>query len=85
MLKTSASLCEMIPLDHLPAGEIAEIVTVVGHPEQVHRLNELGVREGTEIAIIQAGSPCIIRLAGQTLCFRSNDLLSVLVRPAAAV
>jgi Fe2+ transport system protein FeoA len=85
MSNSSASACEMLPLDQLHAGEIAEILAVLGRPEQVHRLKELGFREGIEIAVIQAGSPCIIRLAGQTLCFRSNELLSVLVRPTTAV
>lgn len=83
MIKAAHPQDEMIPLDRLHAGDIAEIVTVLGGAEQVHRLHELGLREGSEISVIQAGCPCIIRTAGQTLCFRSNELLRVLVRPMA--
>ena len=53
---------------------------VVGQPEQVHRLEELGLRGGTTVEMVQNGSPCIIRLAGHKLCFRADDMLHVLVR-----
>ena len=51
----------------------------------VHRLEELGLREGRVLQMLQPGSPCIIRLAGIKLCFRSDDLTSVLVKPTATV
>jgi Fe2+ transport system protein FeoA len=54
---------------------------LVGRPEQVHRLEEIGLRAGTHIEVLQSGSPCIIRLASQRLCFRENELMGVLVRP----
>ncbi len=73
---------DMIPLHHLSLGEVAQIVSVVGRPEQVHRMKELGLREGAELTVIQSGSPSIVRVAGQTLCIRSNELLGILVRPA---
>jgi Fe2+ transport system protein FeoA len=67
----------------LAAGQTAAIEQVVGLPEQVHRLRELGFGTGTEVEMVQAGSPCIIRLAGHKLCFRADELLNVLVRPGA--
>jgi len=73
---------DLIPLHRLGSGEVAQIVSVVGRPEHVHRMKELGLHDGAEIAVLRSGTPCIIRLAGQTLCFRANELLSVLVRPA---
>ena len=73
---------DMIPLHHLRTGELAQIVALVGRPEQVHRMKELGLCDGAEVSVIQSGSPCIVRVAGQTLCIRSNEQLSVLVRPA---
>jgi len=54
----------------------------MGDPQQVHRLQELGLRQGITIEMLQSGSPCIIRTAGSKLCFRPNDALKVLVRPA---
>ncbi len=75
-------MSELIPLDRMRAGEIAQIVEVVGRPEQVQRIKELGLRGGVEVAMVCAGRPCILRLAGQTLSFRANEFLNVLVRPA---
>ena len=75
---------DIIPLNLLLPGQFAEIDQVLGQPEQVHRLEELGLRGGTSVEMLQSGSPCIIRLAGHKLCFRADELLSVLVRPGAA-
>jgi ferrous iron transport protein A len=76
---------DLIPLSRLSSGRSAQIVEVVGGAEQVRRIHELGLRDGAQIQMVRSGSPCIIRLAGQNLCFRANELLSVLVRPGAAV
>ena len=75
---------DIIPLNLLPPGAFARIDQVVGHAEDVHRLHELGLRDGAAIEMVQSGSPCIIRLAGHKLCFRADELLSVLVRRGAA-
>ena len=74
---------DIIPLNRLRSGETASIVEVV---ECVRlgscRIKELGLHDGVEFTMICSGSPSIIRLAGQTLCIRANELLNVLVRPA---
>jgi Fe2+ transport system protein FeoA len=70
-----------IPITALRRGEIAEIAQLVGSPEHVRRMEELGLRDGARLEIVQAGSPCIVRVAGATLCFREDELLRVLVRP----
>jgi ferrous iron transport protein A len=70
-----------IPLNQLRRGEVAEISQVVGSPEQVRRLEELGLRDGAHLEIVRGGSPCIVRVGGATLCFRQDELLSVLVTP----
>lgn len=74
----------LIPLSSLTAGECAHIDQITGRRDEVHRLEELGLRGGAMIEMVQSGSPCIIRLAGQKLCFRADELLSVLVRYGAA-
>jgi Fe2+ transport system protein FeoA len=58
---------------------VAEIAQVVGSPEQVRRLEELGVRGGVPLEVVQGGSPCIVRVGGTKLCFRHDELLRVLV------
>jgi Fe2+ transport system protein FeoA len=70
-----------IPITALRRGEIAEIAQLVGSPEHVRRMEELGLRDGARLEIVQPGSPCIVRVAGATLCFREDELLRVLVRP----
>lgn len=71
---------EMLPLTELDAGQTAEIAQLVGRPDDIHRLEELGLRPGATIEMVQPGIPCIIRLAGAKLCFRESDVFSVLVR-----
>lgn len=75
---------DVIPLRFLVPGQCAQVDHVSGAPDDVHRLEELGLRGGAAIEMVQSGSPCIIRLAGQKLCFRPDELLSVLVRCGAA-
>jgi ferrous iron transport protein A len=75
----------LVPLNRLRTGETALVAEVVGRSDQVQRIKELGLRDGAEISMVRSGSPCIIRLAGQTLCIRANDILNVLVEPAVPV
>lgn len=66
----------------LAPGETAQIGQVLGREDQVHRLQELGLRSGAIIEMLQTGSPCIIRLGANKLCFRADELTRVLVVPA---
>jgi Fe2+ transport system protein FeoA len=72
---------DLIPITQLRRGEAAEISQVLGSPEHVRRLEELGLRDGVSLEMLQGGSPCIVRVAGTTLCFRHDELLRVLVKP----
>ncbi len=74
---------DQIPLSLLAPGQVAHVSQVCGCPDEVHRLEELGLRGGAAIEMVQRGSPCIVRLAGQKLCFRADELLHVLVRRGA--
>ncbi len=71
---------QFMPLTCLLAGQTAQVEDVVGAAEFVHRLRELGFQPGAAIEMIQPGSPCIIRLRDQKLCFRQDELMNVLVR-----
>ena len=73
----------LVPVGQLAAGASAIVAAVVGGAELVHRLHEMGLRHGARIEMVQPGSPCIVKLDHQKLGFRSDELLSVLVRPSA--
>lgn len=70
----------IVPVHSLRAGESAVVEAVCGDASQVHRLRELGLQEGQPIELLQSGSPCIVRLGGQRLCFRGDELTQILVR-----
>jgi ferrous iron transport protein A len=70
-----------IPITQLRRGEVAEISQVLGSTEQVRRLEELGLRGGAHLEVVRAGSPCIVRVGGTTLCFRDDELVRILVTP----
>ena len=70
---------DLIPLAQLPVGAKASVGAVLGLPDAVHRLEELGLRNGAIVEMVQPGSPCIVRLSGNKLCFRADEILSVLV------
>ena len=72
---------DSVSLNALARGQVAEISQIVGPPERVRRLEELGLRSGAKLEMVQAGSPCIVRVDGAKLCFRGDEVSSILVRP----
>ncbi len=70
---------QLTPLHLLPAGCVARVAELLGDREQIHRLEELGLRRGVLIEMVSSGSPCIVCLDGSRLCFRPSELLGVLV------
>jgi ferrous iron transport protein A len=70
----------LIPLQLLPPGHVAQIDQLVGDAAGVHRLEEMGLRIGTRVEMVRAGTPCIVKLSGHTLRLRGGNLLQVLVR-----
>ncbi len=70
-----------LPLDLLSRDERAEIVQIDGPPDDVHRLDEMGLRPGVVIRVVSAGSPCILAVGETRLSFRPSDDSVVLVQP----
>jgi ferrous iron transport protein A len=70
-----------IPLGQLLTGQHGQISRIQGHPDHVHRLEEFGLRGGTRVQMFRPGNPCIIRMAGNKICFRADDGLSISVVP----
>jgi ferrous iron transport protein A len=73
----------LIPLSLLRAGERGRVSLVHGAGGVVQRLRELGLRGGAVVEMIRAGSPCILRLDGQKICVRSDEMAGVLVQAGA--
>jgi len=71
---------DLIPLQLLRAGDSGEVVEITGKPESVHRLEEMGLRSGVAVEVVQGGSPCIVKVAGHSYGLRADDVLQVLVR-----
>jgi Fe2+ transport system protein FeoA len=76
---------ELVPLPLLRPGQRAAIDQLIGRDDDVHRLQELGMRVGSTVEMLQSGSPCIVKLDGTKLCFRACEVTSVLVRLGGAV
>lgn len=70
-----------IPLALLRSGQQAAVYSVVGSPELVRHLNELGIHTGSLLEMVRPGSTCILRINGAKLCVRGDELLRVLVTP----
>jgi ferrous iron transport protein A len=60
-------------------GETGEILDIEGETHLVRRLDEMGLRAGVEIRMVQPGHPCIVAFDHQRLSFRGDDDARVLV------
>jgi ferrous iron transport protein A len=70
---------QIVPLESLRPGERGRILEIDGLEHLVHRLAEMGLREGAVVTMLQTGSPCILDLNQHRLSFRVDDSASVLV------
>ncbi len=73
-------MSEIIPLRMLRPGDRASIDLISGQPDEVQRMEELGLSAGNEIEVLQQGCPCIVRCRGAKYCLRGNDCSCVWVR-----
>lgn len=69
----------MVPLDALHNGEEGWIAEIDGESHWVVRLQEMGLRRGTAVRMVKAGSPCLIAVNGQRLSLRIDELTTILV------
>jgi Fe2+ transport system protein FeoA len=80
-INAARQIVQLLPLHLLNRGDLAEIDQLVGQAEDVLRLEELGLRSGVRIEMLQPGSPCVVRVAGdQKMCFRQGDSSGIFVR-----
>lgn len=69
-----------MPLEMLRAGELATVCDIDGNEQWVARLDEMGLRAGTEIRMIRPGSPCIVAFENHRLSLRGEECGSVMVQ-----
>jgi Fe2+ transport system protein FeoA len=74
-------LLNLIPLELLERGEWAEVENVLGETRWVSRMEELGLRAGARLRMLQPGCPCLFQLGDTSLSLRLADTVEVLVRP----
>ena len=60
-----------------------DVADVCGEPGWVSRLAEMGVRIGSRLRVLQAGSPCLLEVGESRLSLRGEMSLQILVRPVA--
>jgi ferrous iron transport protein A len=72
---------ETLPLELLNTGDWADVAEVTGEAGWVSRLAELGVRIGSRLRVLQAGSPCLLQVGESRLSLRGDWATQILVRP----
>lgn len=73
------NVMNVIPLDLLQSGESAEIQQVEGAHDDIHRLAELGIRQGAKVHMVQPGFPCILKIDDQRFTLRLAPDVMVMV------
>ena len=76
---------QSVLLNELALGQSGRISRIVGRPDRVHQLEEFGLCNGTRVQMFRRGNPCIIRVSGNKVCVRADELARVLVKPTAQV
>lgn len=72
-------MSQVIPLEMLQAGERGCITDLDGREEFVHRLEEMGLRQGVTIEMLRPGTPCILGVNHHRLSLRPEDSTTILV------
>lgn len=75
----------MIPLEFLRHNECAEVTDVVGEPQWVARLADVGLHVGAQLRMVQPGMPCLCEVGSTRLSLRLDDRSQIYVQPALAL
>jgi ferrous iron transport protein A len=74
-----------MPLGSLQAGASAVVVRIDGQPNLVLRLNEMGLRPGCQVRMIQPGAACVVAVGNHRFGFRGAEAALVLVEVPSSV
>ena len=75
-------MSQIVPIHLLNPGECGCIREIDGEMGLVKRLDEMGLRAGVRVRMVQPGHPCIVAFDHQRLSFRGEDEAVVLVEVA---
>lgn len=73
------SAIQIVPIELLRRGEQGTVHELDGNEEVVHRLAEMGLRQGVSFTMLQQGQPCIVRVGNHRLTLRLDPSLQILV------
>ncbi len=73
---------QIVPMHLLHPGETGAILEIEGETHLVRRLDEMGLRAGVHVRMVQSGHPCIVAFDHQRLSFRGEGEAVVLVEVA---
>ena len=72
----------MIPLSEMNTGDSGKVAEIRGGHGMIQRLAGMGVLQGTEITIIQAGGPVILEALGNRLVIGRGMVNKIMVEPS---
>ena len=67
-------MSQVLPLEFLAAGEQGTIVDILGEEMMVHQLAEKGLRKGTMLEVLTAGTPLVCLVNETRLSLRTQDV-----------
>jgi len=73
---------QLLPLQFLSTGESGRVRDLHGNARLISRLEEMGLRPGAHVRMVQPGEPCIVALDHQRLSLRGEEEAMVLVELA---
>jgi Fe2+ transport system protein FeoA len=72
---------EPVPVEFLAPNSDAVVVEMCGDAQNVHRLEELGIRCGCKLRMLSPGEPCLLAIEGKKMCLRLGKSADILVQP----
>ena len=73
------AMSEIVPVELLNEHQDGRIVEIVGPTDWQHRLEEMGLREGQLVRLIQRGEPFILAIQNHRLSLRCEPGTMILV------
>ena len=74
-------MVDIIPLQMLQPGQEAHVDQLLGAPDDVQRLHEMGLQPGAWVEMVRQDDACIVKLLASTVCLRGASMFQVMVRP----